>query len=142
MYFNLTATSGDTGKAALEGFKDVPGTEVIVFYPVDGVSDAQRLQMVTTEGDNVHVVAVDGCFDDAQTGVKSIFSDEDLNQELHNQGVMLSSANSINWGRLVPQIAYYVYSYVSLLKNEAIEPGEKVNFVVPTGNFGDRKSVV
>ncbi|HHT77546.1 MAG TPA: threonine synthase [Clostridiaceae bacterium] len=133
----LTATSGDTGKAALEGFKDVPGTEVIVFYPVDGVSDAQRLQMVTTEGDNVHVVAVDGCFDDAQTGVKSIFSDEDLNQELHNQGVMLSSANSINWGRLVPQIAYYVYSYVSLLKNEAIEPGEKVNFVVPTGNFGN-----
>ncbi|NLT11671.1 MAG: threonine synthase [Clostridiaceae bacterium] len=133
----LTATSGDTGKAALEGFKNVPGTEVIVFYPVDGVSDAQKLQMLTTEGDNVHVVAVDGCFDDAQTGVKAIFSDDELNQQLHSQGVMLSSANSINWGRLVPQIAYYVYSYVALLKNESIEAGEKVNFVVPTGNFGN-----
>lgn len=133
----LTATSGDTGKAALEGFKDVPGTEVIVFYPNSGVSEAQRLQMVTTEGANVHVISVNGCFDDAQTGVKKIFADEEFAQKLKEKGVVLSSANSINWGRLVPQIAYYVASYASLLKNEKILPGEPVNVVVPTGNFGN-----
>ncbi len=133
----LTATSGDTGKAALEGFKDVPGTEVIVFYPSDGVSEAQRLQMVTTEGDNVHVVAVNGCFDDAQTGVKKIFGDEDFARDLEAKGVLLSSANSINWGRLVPQIAYYVASYAELIRTEKIAVGEPINIVVPTGNFGN-----
>jgi len=133
----LTATSGDTGKAALEGFKDVPGTEIVVFYPSDGVSEAQRLQMATTEGGNTHVIAVKGCFDDTQTGVKKIFADEALRAELAEQNVMLSSANSINWGRLVPQIAYYVYAYVSLLKTEQIEETEKINIVVPTGNFGN-----
>ena len=133
----LTATSGDTGKAALEGFKDVPGTEVIVFYPNSGVSEAQRLQMVTTEGDNVHVVAVKGCFDDTQSGVKQIFADAQLEAELKEKGVILSSANSINWGRLVPQIAYYVASYAALLRNEKIAPGEPINVVVPTGNFGN-----
>ncbi|MDD3959157.1 MAG: threonine synthase [Oscillospiraceae bacterium] len=133
----LTATSGDTGKAALEGFKDVEGTEVIVFYPSDGVSEAQRLQMATTEGENTHVIAVNGCFDDTQTGVKKIFADEELRAELDAHGIMLSSANSINWGRLVPQIAYYVFSYVSLLREEAIDDGEKINIVVPTGNFGN-----
>ncbi|MBN1775633.1 MAG: threonine synthase [Oscillospiraceae bacterium] len=133
----LTATSGDTGKAALEGFKDVPGTEVLVFYPSEGVSEAQRLQMATTDGDNTHVIAVRGCFDDTQTGVKKIFADEELRAELDSRGVMLSSANSINWGRLVPQIAYYVYAYVSLLSSEKLEEGEKINVVVPTGNFGN-----
>jgi len=133
----LTATSGDTGKAALEGFKDVPGTEVIVFYPSSGVSDAQRLQMVTTEGDNVHVIAVNGCFDDTQTGVKKIFSDTEFEEELKAKDVILSSANSINWGRLVPQIAYYVASYAVLLRDEKIAFGEAINVVVPTGNFGN-----
>ncbi len=133
----LTATSGDTGKAALEGFKDVPGTEVIVFYPSSGVSEAQRMQMVTTEGDNVHVVAVKGCFDDAQSGVKKIFADTGLEELLKEKGVILSSANSINWGRLVPQIAYYVASYAALLRDEKIEAGEPINVVVPTGNFGN-----
>ncbi|MCQ2534518.1 MAG: threonine synthase [Clostridia bacterium] len=133
----LTATSGDTGKAALEGFKDLPGTEIIVFYPSDGVSEAQRLQMVTTEGKNTHVVAVKGCFDDAQTGVKTIFGNPEFNRELNDSGIMLSSANSINWGRLVPQIAYYVYSYVNLWKREKIAEGEAINIVVPTGNFGN-----
>ena len=133
----LTATSGDTGKAALEGFKDVPGTEVVVFYPSDGVSEAQRLQMATTEGDTTHVIAVKGCFDDTQTGVKRIFADEELRAELDARGVMLSSANSINWGRLVPQIAYYVYAYLTLLRAEQIEEGEKINIVIPTGNFGN-----
>lgn len=133
----LTATSGDTGKAALEGFKDVQGTEVIVFYPAEGVSEAQRLHMITTEGDNTHVIAVNGCFDDTQTGVKKIFANEELRAELDRHNVMLSSANSINWGRLVPQIAYYVYSYLSLLRTEKIENNEKINVVVPTGNFGN-----
>ena len=133
----LTATSGDTGKAALEGFKDLPGTEVIVFYPSEGVSDAQKQQMITTEGNNVHVVAVNGCFDDAQSGVKAIFGDPAVAEQLNNQGCVLSSANSINWGRLVPQIAYYVASYVELLKYEDFNFGEKMNVVVPTGNFGN-----
>jgi len=133
----LTATSGDTGKAALEGFKDLPGTEIIVFYPTGGVSEAQKLQMVTTEGNNTHVIAVNGCFDDAQTGVKKIFADKGFEEELSSKGVKLSSANSINWGRLAPQIAYYVYSYVELLRTEKIEKGEAINIVVPTGNFGN-----
>ncbi len=133
----LTATSGDTGKAALEGFKDIKDTEAVVFYPSDGVSEAQRLQMATTGGENTHVIAVRGCFDDTQTGVKKIFADEELRNELDGRGFMLSSANSINWGRLVPQIAYYVYAYVSLLSRELLEEGEKINVVVPTGNFGN-----
>ena len=133
----LTATSGDTGKAALEGFKDLPGTEIIVFYPSDGVSEAQKLQMITTTGSNTHVIAVNGCFDDAQTGVKNIFADTAFAEKLSAGGVKLSSANSINWGRLVPQIAYYVYSYVDLLRREKIEKGEAINIVVPTGNFGN-----
>ena len=133
----LTATSGDTGKAALEGFKDLPGTEIIVFYPTGGVSDAQKLQMITTEGDNTHVIAVNGCFDDAQTGVKKIFGDEGFASRLEANGIMLSSANSINWGRLAPQIAYYVYSYVELCRMEKLEKGEEINIVVPTGNFGN-----
>lgn len=133
----LTATSGDTGKAALEGFKDLPGTEIIVFYPTGGVSEAQKMQMVTTGGSNTHVVAVNGCFDDAQTGVKRTFANKELEGRLALAGIMLSSANSINWGRLAPQIAYYVYSYVELLKTEKIEMGEEINIVVPTGNFGN-----
>jgi len=133
----LAATSGDTGKAALEGFKDVPGTEVIVFYPNSGVSEAQRLQMLTTEGDNVHVIAVKGCFDDTQSGVKQIFADAEFEKTLKEKGVVLSSANSINWGRLVPQIAYYVASYAALLRDEKIAMGEPINVVVPTGNFGN-----
>ena len=133
----LTATSGDTGKAALEGFKDLPGTEIIVFYPTGGVSEAQKLQMVTTTGSNTHVIAVNGCFDDAQTGVKNIFADRAFADKLAANGVKLSSANSINWGRLVPQIAYYVYSYIELLRKEKIEKGEAINIVVPTGNFGN-----
>jgi threonine synthase len=133
----LTATSGDTGKAALEGFRDVPGTEAIVFYPHEGVSDIQRLQMVTQEGENCHVIAVKGTFDDAQAGVKSLFADTDLAETLRQQGVMLSSANSINWGRLVPQIVYYFSVYADLLQMQKIEAGEAVNFVVPTGNFGN-----
>ena len=133
----LAATSGDTGKAALEGFKDIPGTEVIVFYPNSGVSEAQRLQMVTTEGDNVHVIAVKGCFDDTQSGVKQIFADAEFEKTLKEKGVVLSSANSINWERLVPQIAYYVTSYAALLRDEKIAMGEPINVVVPTGNFGN-----
>lgn len=133
----LTATSGDTGKAALEGFKDVEGTKVIVFYPSKGVSEIQHLQMVTQEGSNLSVVAVDGCFDDAQTGVKNIFGDHDLEKLLADHHIMLSSANSINWGRLAPQIVYYFSAYASLLKKAKIEPGDKINVVVPTGNFGN-----
>ncbi len=133
----LTATSGDTGKAALEGFKDLPGTEIIVFYPSDGVSEAQKLQMITTEGNNTHVIAVNGCFDDAQTGVKNIFANGEFAEMLSSNNVKLSSANSINWGRLVPQIAYYVFSYVDLLRKEKITMGEPINIVVPTGNFGN-----
>ncbi|MCR4670888.1 MAG: threonine synthase [Saccharofermentans sp.] len=133
----LTATSGDTGKAALEGFKDLPGTEIIVFYPSDGVSEAQKLQMITTTGSNTHVIAVNGCFDDAQTGVKNIFGNREFADYLSANNVKLSSANSINWGRLVPQIAYYVFSYVDLLRKEKITMGEEINIVVPTGNFGN-----
>ena len=133
----LVATSGDTGKAALEGFRDVNGTKIMVFYPKDGVSEVQKLQMTSQKGTNVNVVAVDGNFDDAQTGVKAIFSDEKLRDELDSRKCFLSSANSINWGRLVPQIAYYVSSYCDLLDRDEIKPGEKVNYCVPTGNFGN-----
>ena len=133
----LTATSGDTGKAALEGFADIPGTEIIVFYPNRGVSQIQERQMVTQEGANVKVYAIDGNFDDAQTGVKEIFNDENLAKELAKKGIKLSSANSINIGRLIPQIAYYVYAYIKLMEKGVIKTGEKINVVVPTGNFGN-----
>lgn len=133
----LTATSGDTGKAALEGFKDVEGINVIVFYPHGGVSHIQRLQMVTQRGSNTFVSAIRGNFDDAQSGVKEIFADEDFNELLEKQGYILSSANSINIGRLIPQIIYYVYGYIELLRKQAISKGEKINIVVPTGNFGN-----
>ncbi len=133
----LVATSGDTGKAALEGFKDVDGTEIIVFYPSEGVSQIQKMQMVTQEGNNVHSIAVKGNFDDAQNGVKRIFSDEEVADLMHDNGFKFSSANSINWGRLVPQIVYYFSAYADMLKNNEIEVGEKINFVVPTGNFGN-----
>ena len=133
----LTATSGDTGKAALAGFADVPGTEIIVFYPVDGVSKVQKLQMVTQEGSNAHVFAIRGNFDDAQTGVKKIFNDDKFAEKLAEAGVKLSSANSINIGRLVPQVAYYVYGYGRLIAEGALKPGEPMNAAVPTGNFGN-----
>lgn len=133
----LTATSGDTGKAALEGFADVDGTEIIVFYPNKGVSTVQERQMITQEGANTHVFAIEGNFDDAQTGVKKIFNDDKLAERLAAKGVKLSSANSINIGRLVPQVAYYVYSYVKLVEQGTIELGDKINIVVPTGNFGN-----
>ena len=133
----LVATSGDTGKGALEGFRDVPRTRIQVFYPKDGVSQVQELQMVTQEGSNVGVTAVRGNFDDAQTGVKKLFSDEALREELAEQGYLFSSANSINWGRVLPQIVYYVSAYCDLLRDEKIEPGQPVNVCVPTGNFGD-----
>ena len=133
----LTATSGDTGKAAMAGFADVPGTKIIVFYPKDGVSRVQELQMLTQRGDNTFVVGIDGNFDDAQTGVKKIFGDKDFAKELEEHGFQFSSANSINIGRLVPQIVYYVYAYAKLLANGEIEKGEKVNVTVPTGNFGN-----
>ncbi len=133
----LTATSGDTGKAALEGFADVDNTEIIVFYPEDGVSDIQKQQMVTQEGKNVHVFAVKGNFDDAQTGVKAIFADEALKEELADKGCVFSSANSINWGRLVPQIVYYFSAYSDAVAAGRIKAGEEINFAVPTGNFGD-----
>ena len=133
----LVATSGDTGKAALAGFQNVDGTRVLVFYPEGGVSEAQRLQMVTQEGNNVDVCAVRGNFDDAQTGVKKIFGDPAIRKELAELGVRLSSANSINFGRLLPQIVYYYASYVNLLESGRIQPGERINFCVPTGNFGD-----
>lgn len=135
--FILVATSGDTGKAALEGFLDVPGTRCCVFYPREGVSQAQKLQMATTGGSNTHVIAVEGNFDDAQSGVKRIFSDAAFGQKLLEQGRVLSSANSINFGRLVPQIVYYFSAYADLLAEGAIAPGDAVNFCVPTGNFGD-----
>ena len=133
----LVATSGDTGKAALEGFRDVDGTRIMVFYPKDGVSEIQQLQMVTQEGSNVDVCAVVGNFDDAQTGVKRIFSDEALRAELAGRGYFLSSANSINWGRVLPQIVYYVATYAELVKRGDIQMGDKINFCVPTGNFGN-----
>ena len=133
----LTATSGDTGKAAMAGFADVPGTKIIVFYPKDGVSPIQEKQMVTQKGDNTYVVAIYGNFDDAQTGVKKIFNDADMKAELEEAGYQFSSANSINIGRLVPQIVYYVYAYASLYKEGKIAADEKINVVVPTGNFGN-----
>lgn len=133
----LVATSGDTGKAALEGFRDVEGTKIAVFYPNDGVSDIQRLQMATQDGSNVAVAGILGNFDDAQSGVKKIFTDAEFKKELDEKGYFLSSANSINWGRLLPQIVYYFSSYCDMLKAGEIHPGDKVNFVVPTGNFGD-----
>jgi threonine synthase len=133
----LTATSGDTGKAALEGFRDVPGTKILVFYPENGVSDMQKRQMITQEGGNVCVAAVKGNFDDCQTGVKSIFADGNLARDLDYKGIRFSSANSINWGRLAPQIVYYVSSYVDLIQKGEISFGEKINICVPTGNFGN-----
>ncbi len=133
----LVATSGDTGKAALEGFRDVPGTSCTVFYPLDGVSDVQKLQMVTTGGNNTHVIAVKGNFDDAQTGVKELFSSESFAEDVGGLGKTLSSANSINFGRLAPQIVYYFSAYADLLRSRAILMGDPVNFCVPTGNFGD-----
>lgn len=133
----LTATSGDTGKAALAGFADVKGTRIIVFYPKDGVSPIQERQMVTQRGDNTYVIGIHGNFDDAQTGVKQIFSDKELEREMEANGFCFSSANSINIGRLVPQIVYYVYAYAKLLQEKQITAGEKINVVVPTGNFGN-----
>ena len=133
----LVATSGDTGKAALEGFRDVKGTRVLVFYPKDSVSPMQRRQMCTQEGSNVFVCAVEGNFDDAQTGVKRIFGDAEIRRRLDESGMMFSSANSINWGRLLPQIVYYFSAYCDLCARGAVKSGEPVNFAVPTGNFGD-----
>ena len=133
----LTATSGDTGKAALAGFADVEGTKIIVFYPKNGVSKVQELQMVTQKGANTSVVAIHGNFDCAQSGVKAIFENKELAKEMDEAGYQFSSANSINIGRLVPQIVYYVYAYAKLLQNEEIEAGEEINVVVPTGNFGN-----
>lgn len=133
----LTATSGDTGKAALSGFADVEGTRIIVFYPKNGVSPIQEKQMVTQKGDNTYVVGIHGNFDDAQTGVKQIFGDKELASYMDGKGFQFSSANSINIGRLVPQIVYYVYAYAKLLEEEKIADGEKINVVVPTGNFGN-----
>ncbi len=133
----LTATSGDTGKAALAGFAGVEGTRIIVFYPKNGVSPIQEKQMVTQKGDNTFVVGIHGNFDDAQTGVKKIFSDKELAKEMEEKGFQFSSANSINIGRLVPQIVYYVYAYAKLLAEEKINEGETINVVVPTGNFGN-----
>ena len=133
----LVATSGDTGKAALEGFRDVERTRILVFYPKDGVSAIQELQMVTQDGGNVGVCSVVGNFDDAQTGVKKLFSDRALAEELAGRGYFLSSANSINWGRVLPQVVYYVSAYCDLLKSGAIQAGQQVNVCVPTGNFGN-----
>lgn len=133
----LTATSGDTGKAALEGFADVEGTEITVFYPDSGVSQVQERQMVTQTGDNTHVFAIRGNFDDAQTGVKNAFQDRDLAAKLKEHGIRFSSANSINIGRLIPQVVYYIWSYLQLARQGAIQVGEKINIVVPTGNFGN-----
>ena len=133
----LTATSGDTGKAAMAGFADVPGTRIIVFYPKGGVSRVQELQMVTQKGDNTAVVAIHGNFDDAQTGVKKIFGDLEFGKRLGAKGFQLSSANSINIGRLVPQVAYYVYAYGKMIQNKKINCGDEINVAVPTGNFGN-----
>ena len=133
----LVATSGDTGKAALEGFRDVEKTRILVFYPKDGVSAIQELQMATQEGENVGVCSVVGNFDDAQTGVKKLFSDESLREQLAGRGFFLSSANSINWGRVLPQIVYYISAYCDLMRAERIRKGDKVNVCVPTGNFGN-----
>ncbi len=133
----LVATSGDTGKAALEGFKDSEGIKIMVFFPSEGVSDMQKMQMRTQEGENVNVVAVKGNFDDCQTAVKKIFSDKEIERQLKEQGVVLSSANSINFGRLCPQITYYFSAYCDLVNSNEIKMGDKIDFVVPTGNFGN-----
>lgn len=133
----LVATSGDTGKAALEGFRDVPGTRILVFYPSEGVSEMQRLQMVTQEGDNVGVCALKGNFDDAQTGVKALFTDPETIEALRERRMRFSSANSINWGRLLPQTVYYFSAYCDLVNKGGVAFGDPVNFVVPTGNFGN-----
>lgn len=133
----LVATSGDTGKAALEGFRDVEGTQILVFYPEQGVSPMQKRQMKTQEGDNVGVCALKGNFDDCQNGVKAIFTNDDIKNTLDENSMMFSSANSINWGRLVPQIVYYISSYAELVKDGEIQLGDKINIVVPTGNFGN-----
>ena len=133
----LVATSGDTGKAALEGFKDVEGTKIIVFFPNNGVSDIQKLQMVTQEGNNVYVFGIKGNFDNAQTGVKEIFTDKEFCDKFNEKGYMFSSANSINFGRLVPQVVYYFSSYLDVVKSGDIKLGDKINFAVPTGNFGN-----
>lgn len=133
----LVATSGDTGKAALEGFRDAPGTRILVFYPEDGVSPMQKLQMTTQEGENVAVCAIRGNFDDAQTGVKAIFTDPAIGRTLAAHNMLFSSANSINWGRLVPQIVYYISAYGDLLAGGKIQAGDPINVVVPTGNFGN-----
>ena len=133
----LVATSGDTGKAALEGYKDVDGVKIMVYYPVDGVSRVQKLQMATQEGSNVNVCAIRGNFDDAQNGVKAIFGNSEAAKNLDSQEVFLSSANSINWGRLAPQIVYYISAYCDLLAKGKIKLGDKVNYCVPTGNFGN-----
>ncbi|MBQ9487244.1 MAG: threonine synthase [Selenomonadaceae bacterium] len=133
----LVATSGDTGKAALAGFADVPQTRIMVFYPNGGVSKIQRLQMVTQTGGNVNVTAVNGNFDDTQTGVKNIFNDEKIREQLAASNIKLSSANSINWGRLVPQIVYYFTSYADFIRTKQVKLGEPVNIAVPTGNFGN-----
>lgn len=133
----LVATSGDTGKAALEGFKSVDNTKIIVFYPNGGVSQVQELQMLTTDGTNTHVLAVEGNFDDCQSAVKTIFADDDFAQHIASLGYQLSSANSINWGRLLPQIVYYFSAYFQMVRREQIQYGDKVSFTVPTGNFGN-----
>jgi len=133
----LTATSGDTGKAALEGFANVEGVKIVVFFPEDGVSQIQKLQMKTQEGENTFVVGIHGNFDDAQSGVKKMFNDADYNKVLKDNNYLLSSANSINIGRLIPQVVYYFHGYISLLNKQEIELGEKINIVVPTGNFGN-----
>jgi len=133
----LVATSGDTGKGALEGFKDVENTRILVFYPKDGVSAIQELQMNTQEGGNVGVCSVYGNFDDAQTGVKKLFSDEELREELADRGYFLSSANSINWGRVLPQIVYYISAYCDMVRDGKLEMGDRLNICVPTGNFGN-----
>ncbi len=133
----LVATSGDTGKAALEGFKDVPGTRILVFYPNDGVSPMQKLQMTTQEGGNVGVCAIYGNFDDCQTGVKNIFTNKEILDRFEQNNLVFSSANSINWGRLAPQIVYYVSAYCDMINNGSIKYGDKINIVVPTGNFGN-----
>ncbi len=133
----LTATSGDTGKAAMAGFADVPGTRIIVFYPKGGVSPVQEKQMVTQKGENTFVVGIHGNFDQAQSGVKAIFGNKELAKELEEKGFQFSSANSINIGRLIPQVVYYVYAYAKMVENSEIKNGDKINIVVPTGNFGN-----